>query len=252
MAFLDPVFNPVLQPLLNASPFLGILILSFVVSLLITLSYKFLTNQKEMKRIKDEQKEGQKKLKELKSNPAEMMEIQKDLMKKNMDYMKHSLRATLITMIPLLLIFGWMSSHLTYEPIYPGETYSVSANFLEGVSGQAELKADEGTDIINSPSQPINGAATWNLKSEEGEHFLTVKTGETEQTKKVLITTDLAYENPITSFEHSDIQNIQVNQNKLKPAGKFSLFGWQPGWLGWYIIFSIAFSIGLRKVLKIY
>src|SRR3989344_1965257 len=113
MAFLDPVLNPVLQPLLNASPFLGILILSFIVSLLITLSYKLFTNQQEMKRLKEEQKEYQKKMKELRSNPQEMMQIQKDSMKKNMEYMKHSLKATLFTMLPLLLIFGWMSAHLT-------------------------------------------------------------------------------------------------------------------------------------------
>ena len=252
MAFLDPVLNPVLQPLLNASPFLGIFILSFIVSLLITLSYKLFTNQQEMKRLKEEQKEYQKKMKELRSNPQEMMQIQKDSMKKNMEYMKHSLKATLFTMLPLLLIFGWMSAHLTYEPIYPGETYSINADFVEGVSGQAELKADEGTNIISSPTQLINGAATWSLKSEEGEHFLTVKVGEAQQTKKVLITEELAYESPITYFEHSDIEKIQVNYNKLKPAGKFNLFGWQPGWLGWYLVFSIVFSIALRKVLKIY
>ena len=50
-----------------------------------------------------------------------------------------------------------------------------------------------------------------------------------------------------------DIKKIEIGYNKLKPLGqKFSLFGWQPGWLGIYIILSIISSMALRKVLNIY
>jgi uncharacterized membrane protein (DUF106 family) len=167
--------------------------------------------------------------------------------------MKHSFKPTLITMLPLILIFGWMAAHLNFEPIYPGETYSVTANFIEGITGVAELIPDQGTEITSDPLQDVGGDTTWTLKSTEGEHRLTVKLKDQEQNKKVLITEELAYEQPISTFQHSDIQSIQINYNKLKPAGpNVSLFGWKPGWLGWYIIFSIVFSIGFRKVLKIY
>ncbi len=253
MAFLDPIFNPVLLPLINFNPFWGIVILSFIISLLIVIIYKMVTDQNEMKRLKDEQKEYQKKLKALKSNPEEMMKVQKEAMKKNMDYMKHSFKPTLITFIPIILIFGWMNAHLVYEPIYPGETFSVTAMFEEGFTGEAELEGDEEIELISEVKQEIKeNQATWNLKSSKGEHFLTVKVGSDEQNKKVLITKDLVYEEPITSYQHSDIEQIKINYNKLKPAGNFSLFGWKPGWLGWYIIFSIVFSMGLRKLLKIY
>ena len=253
MAFLDPVFNPVLLPLINMNPFWGIVILSFAISLLIVIIYKLVTNQEEMKKLKDEQKEYQKRLKGLKSNPEEMMKVQKEAMKKNMAYMKHSFKPTLITFIPIILIFGWMNAHLVYEPIYPGETFSVTAMFEESLTGEAELVGDEDIELISEVKQEIKeNQATWNLKSSTGEHFLTVKVGNDEQTKKVLITKELKYEEAISLYQHSDIEKIQVNYNKLKPAGNFSLFGWKPGWLGWYIIFSIVFSMGLRKALKIY
>ena len=252
MAFLDPVLNPVLQPLLNMSPFWGVVILAFVITLIITLAYKYLTNQSEMKRLKEEQKESQKRMKELRNNPEEMMKVQKAAMKKNMEYMKHSFKATLITFIPIILIFGWMNAHLAYEPIFPGERFSITAEFAEGVNGEAELLVDEGTELLNEAKQGISSNILWNLKSTAGEHFLTVKTGSEEQTKKVLITTDLMYEEPISVYEHSDIASIKINYNKLRPLGGMEIFGWQPGWLGLYIIFSIIFSVGLRKVLKIY
>jgi uncharacterized membrane protein (DUF106 family) len=253
MAFLDPVFDPILQPLINLSPFWAIVILAVIVSLLITLVYKVATDQKKMKDMKGKQKDYQKQMKELRSNPEEMMKVQKEAMKLNMEYMKSSFKPTLITMIPILLIFGWMAGHLSFEPIYPGETYSVSADFLEEIKGEAELIADEGTELIDLAKQDIiGGKATWKIKSSEGEHYLTVKVGKDEQSKKVLITKELRTEEAVSIFQHSDIKQITINYNKLRPLGTFEIFGWQPGWLGLYIIFSLIFSMVLRKLLKIY
>lgn len=252
MAFLDPVFNPVLQPLLNLSPFAAVMVLSFLISLIIVLVYKYFTNQVEMKRLKEEQKEFQKKMKELRSNPEELIKIQKEAMKKNMDYMKHSLKAMLITMLPIILIFGWMNVHLAYEPIFPGETYSLTAKFKAGVTGEAELIVDEGTKLLSSARQPVNDTVTWSLKSTAGEHFLTVKLGNEQQSKTVLISEKLEYAEPVSLFRHSDLEQITINYKELKPLGEFSLFGWHPGWLGIYIITSILFSLALRKLFKVY
>ena len=253
MSFLDPVLNPILQPLLNASPSLLIILISLVISLIVTAVYKLMTNQEEMKRLKEQQKEFQKRMKELRSHPEEMMKVQKEAMKSNMDYMKHSLKATLITMLPIILIFSWMTGHLSFEPIYPSETYSVTGTFAKGVTGTAQLIPDEGTELSSDAQQQIgNGEVTWRMKSTEGEHVLTVKTGETEQQKKVLITKDLKYEDQVSMFKDSDVEKITINYNKLKPLGDLSLFGWQPGWLAIYIISSIVFSLVLRKLLKVY
>lgn len=257
MTFLDPIFNPVFQPVLNYSPHYGpliaLIILAFIISLLITIVYKYFTNQEEMKRLKDQQKEFQNKMKELRSNPEEMMKKQKEAMKVNFEYMKHSFKPTLITMIPIIIIFSWMSAHFAYEPIYPGETYSVTALFKEGATGETELIPDEGTELLSDAKREINSVATWDLKSTAGEHILSVKAGKEKQVKNVLITTKMEYAEPFAEFQHSDIQRITIDYNKLKPFGsKFSLFGWYPGWLAVYIIFSIVFSLGLRKLLKIY
>lgn len=253
MSFLDPVLNPVFQPLLNSSPLLLIILVSFVISLIITVVYKLMTDQNEMKRLKEKQKEFQKQMKELRHNPEEMMKVQKEAMKSNMDYMKHSLKSTLITMLPIILIFSWMAGHLSFEPIYPGETYSVTATFAKGVTGDAELSVDENTELSSKAKQEIsNGEVTWRMKSKEGEHTFTVKSGDTEQQKKVFITKELKYEEQVSLFGKSDLEKITINYNKLKPLGSLSLFGWYPGWLAIYFISSIVFSLSMRKVLKVY
>jgi uncharacterized membrane protein (DUF106 family) len=256
MAFenvLDPVFNPILQPLLNKSPFLAILILAVVISVVIVIVYKLMTDQKQMKEMKDQQKESQKKMKELKDNPAEMMKVQKEAMKMNMEYMKKSFKPTLVTMIPILLIFGWMAGHFSYEPIYPGETFSVTADFLEGIKGEAELIPDQGTELISEAKQEISEAkASWKLKSTAGEHAIKVKVGDSIEEKEILITTEVKIAPILKTYEHSDIKSISIDYKTLKPLGDFDIFGWRPGWLGLYIIFSLIFSMSLRKLLKIY
>ncbi len=255
MAFLDPVFNPVLGPLLNWNPFWGIVILSLIITLLVTLVYKYTTNQNEMKRLKEQQKEFQKKMKELKDKPEEMMRIQKEAMSQNFEYMKHSFKSTLITMLPIILIFGWMAAHLSYEPIYPGEQYNITATFKTAT--EAQLIVDGDTEILSPVNQTVqNQQATWNLKSStEGQHLLIVKSGAVEQNKKVLITKTLNAEDAVTSFADSEITKITINYEELHPLGPnftVPLFNWQPGWLGIYIILSILFSIGLRKILNVY
>ena len=146
MAFLD-FLNPILQPIITKSPLLTIFIVSLIISLLIVLVYKYFTNQQEMKQIKDAQKEFQKKMKESKNHPEELMKLQKEAMSKNFEYMKHTLKATLITMLPVLLIIGWMNGHLAFEPIFPQETYSITASFAKGVTGDAELLLGNGTEL---------------------------------------------------------------------------------------------------------
>jgi len=249
--FLNPVFNPLLQ----LGPFWALFILSLIISAVITLVYKLLTDQKRMKELKDEQKELQTKMKSLKDNPQEMIKVQKDAMKKNFEYMKSSFKPTLVTMIPIIIIFGWMTAHLSYEPIYPGETYSITAGFEKGTIGNVTLIPDNTTQLLSPSNQEINTEVNWKLKSSnEGIHILDVKLNNQSFSKKVLITKNLtSYEDPITLIQHSEIKQIKVNYIKLKPLGPtFNLFGWYPGWLAIYIVLSLVFSIGLRKALKIY
>ena len=255
MALLDPILTPLFQPLLNLSPFWGLVILALLISLIVTLVYKYATNQDEMKRLKERQKEYQKRMKSLRSDPSEMMKVQKQAMSANMEYMKHSFKAMIYTFIPIILIFGWMSGHLVYDPIMPGDKYEVHAEFAEGVTGNALLEVKTGDKVIATSEQKINGQTTWRLTGTEGLHTLTVKTPTDEKSREVLVTTEQKYIEPVSEFKKSDITKISVGHDELKPFTEVwdgSFFGWNPGWLGTYILFSILFSIGLRKGFKVY
>ena len=248
MAYFD-FLNFVFAPLFMLPVLWAVIILSFLVSVIIIVITKFTTDQALMKKLKDDIKEHQKQIKELKSEPAKAMEVQKKTMEMNMTYMKHSLKPTLITFIPIILIFGWMSSHFAYESIRPQQDFSVSAIFQKNTNGNAEIIAPDGTTLIDGKVKKIeNDKATWNLKGAEGEHTLEFSyNGETQQ-KNVLITNGESYIEP-SKKTSGTIKSVQIN---YKPKKIVNLFGWKIGWLGTYILSSIIFTTSLRKLLKVY
>jgi uncharacterized membrane protein (DUF106 family) len=104
----DSFFNAIFGFIITESPLLGLIVISFVLTLMITIAYKYLTDQELMKNLKLEIKASQEEMKKLKDQPAKMMEVQKKSMEKNFKYMMHSFKPTLYTLIPLLIIFSWL------------------------------------------------------------------------------------------------------------------------------------------------
>ena len=103
--------NPVMDPLMGIPSPWNLILVSFIITAMITLAYKFLTDQKLMKELKAEMKSMQKEMKEFKDHPEKMMSLQKDVMSKNMKYMMQSMKPTLFTFIPIIVIFGWLRAY---------------------------------------------------------------------------------------------------------------------------------------------
>jgi len=110
----DSFFNTVFSPILKLSPAASLLIISLILTLLVTIIYKYTTDQKFLKEAKEEMKILQKEMKEFKDNPSKIMEKQKVLWEKNMKIMMHTLKSSLYTLIPLLIIFSWLRA--IYQP----------------------------------------------------------------------------------------------------------------------------------------
>ncbi|MBI2107803.1 DUF106 domain-containing protein [Candidatus Woesearchaeota archaeon] len=244
--FFDVIFSPVLK----LSAFWAVVILSIIISLVTTLIYKYTTNQNLMKQLKDEMKELQKEAKELKSRPEEAMKVNKKMMETNMKYMGSSLKSTLITFIPIILIFSWMSANFAYEPITPNQDFTASVIFKEGASGKIKIMPSEQLKVSGESEKEVqDGKVSWILRGEKGEHLLEFDYNGEKHSTNVLID-GKKYSEPVKAVKDSKIKEIRIELKKLivLPIGYKDWLGW----LGTYIIFSIAFSLGLRKALKLY
>ena len=255
--------------LLKIPSFWAILIISFVLTLVTTLVYKFTTDQKKMKKLKEEMKEYQKKIKALsKESPEKMMAMQQQALKGNTEYMKHSFRSTLYTIVPLLLIFGWLGSHLAFESILPDQPFKVSAYFAEGHGPFASIRGEgmSELEIIGNSTQPINETViggwlifktredkvTWTLKGGEGEYKLLITYNGEEYDHRLIISSQRLYATPEKSIQNSKLKKIVIENQKIYPIGTIPVLGWAPSWLWTYILLSLGFSIGIRKLLKVY
>ncbi len=237
---------------LSLSYFWIILLLAIVVSLITTLIYKFATNQDEIKRIKADIKKLREKMKKHKDNQKKLMEINQEMMSKNFAVMKQSLRAMLYSFLPIILILSWMAGNLVYQPIMPGEEFTVEAFFSEDYEGDLDsviLSIMPEMTVHNREN--INNGIAWTLSAgSEGSYNLQFE-GETfRESKAVIVTSIKDYEQPVEEYD-SDLERVVVGNEVVRPFGDTSLFGWRPGWLGAYILLTIPLSILLRKVLGV-
>lgn len=253
---------PVLSPLLEAvGPFWTIVIVSFFVSLLTTLVYKYTTNQVKMRKLKADLKRHQKKAQKLqKEDPKKAMEVQKKMMKLNGQYMKLSFRSTLYTFLPVILFFGWLSVYLSFAPLLPGNGFDVSVNTVPGTSGTVTLDIPEAFTINgNTTKNIVNQSTSWRLSAPSpGSYNITVRHDRSEEEFSIPLTIGQNYGAlaPVIVVDGVALDSITIGYSKLKVFENIPVFGSIPwvntwGWLGAYIFFSLLFSTVMRKALRL-
>ncbi|MFP4567983.1 MAG: EMC3/TMCO1 family protein [Candidatus Woesearchaeota archaeon] len=236
-----------------------IFILSFLATLLTTVIYKFATDQKRLKEIKSSLKDLRKKQKDVKGDSKKLMALQKEMMELNMEMMKQSFKSMLYTFIPLILLFSWMSANIAYEPINPGEEFAVTARISNSyIHDLKNISLDilpEGSASLNeayTPSRESRREIQWLVSSpREGMHTLVISSPTFNETKEVLITESNKYVNPIKDIKGSQLLRVEVGNDVVRPLGDLSIFGLRFNWLWTYILLSIAFSVGLRKLFRV-
>lgn len=257
--------TPILGWILSLHPFLAILLITFATTLFVTLVYKWTTDQKLMRELRDKTKKLQDDMKKHQTNPSKMLKVQKDLMDVNLKYMAQSLRPTIFTLIPLLILFAWLHSALAYDPISPLEPFTTTLVVEDGITGNVTLIAPEGINITSASTVALPGnqiewkdedgktkkgnIARWTLiGNKPGEYLLEYRFMDKPYTKEVLITNKQAYYTPVKLFQSSVVREAHVSNRTLIVLDAGIKFTWF--WM--YIILSIVFSLAMRKVMNIY
>jgi len=107
------ILDPTAGFLLNINPWLGMIIIVFVITLITTLVQKYTTKQEELKKMKEEQKLLQEEMKKYKDHPEKLLEMQK----KQMEFIPKTFDLTMgsivYTFIPIVLFFRWFNDYFT-------------------------------------------------------------------------------------------------------------------------------------------
>lgn len=86
-----------------------VILISLALSFGTTLAYKYLSDQAVMKEIKASLANLKLRMKTDKGDPEKLKEIQKEMMPLNMKFFKLSMKPTLITLLPMLVVFWGLS-----------------------------------------------------------------------------------------------------------------------------------------------
>ena len=271
------VVNSILDFLLGwvllLPPFIGIMVISLIISVITTIAMKTLTDQTLMKDMKNELKELRKTLKNLQDHPKKLAKTNEKFMETNAKYMSHALRPTLFTFIPLILIFGWLNSNMGYYPLAPNEPFKVSLEFEKDEAIDAIVTLTTSPDVVikdESNKTVLTERVDWIIEATEGEHTLFFKL-ENKNTysdfeKQILVSNERKYSSVETNlrkgalfFSNSDngANKIIVHNEKImyfKGIPVIENIPWigDFGWLGAYFIFSIIFSMSLRRLFSVY
>ena len=107
------ILDPTVGFLLNWNMTWGMIIIVFVISVMMTLTQKYATDQETLREMKKEQKSLQGEMKKYKEHPEKMIELQKKQMEFIPKMLKISMRPIIYTAIPLILFFRWFMDFFT-------------------------------------------------------------------------------------------------------------------------------------------
>jgi uncharacterized membrane protein (DUF106 family) len=242
--------------LMSLPYFWMIFILSLVATLVTTLIYKYATDQKRIKEIKAKLKALRDKQKEAKNDTKKLMNLQKEMMSLNMEMMKQSFKSMLYTFIPLILLFTWMSANIAYEPINPGEEFTVTAQIsnsyihdLRDINITIVPQGEATRNEAHTPRRENRREIQWLVTiPNEGMHTIIIESPTFRETKEVLITENKDYVNPTKDIRGSQLLSITVGNNPVRPL---EFIGLRLNWLWTYILLSVILSIGLRKLFRV-
>ena len=258
----------VTQLMRSFPPVLTIFLISLSISFIITIVYKFTTNQKLMKMLQADMKSLRSEIKNTKDT-SQAAQLNKHLMEKTMQQMMQSMKSTLITIVPIFFIFGWMSGNIAFAQVAPNEQFTASIEFEDAVNSEATIQS-ETLEILTNSTQSVEGnRVEWKLQGSEGIHEITYTYGDETYSREVILTDkweysdpylekkrsyfgiiDIGDDNPIK--EESQISRIAVDLPSIHPLGGFRAFGWQPGWLATYFLFTLALTFPVRRLLKVH
>ena len=105
------LLDPTAGFLLNLNVNIGMIIISGILALLITLVQKYTVDQESLKKIKAEQKLLQEEMKKYKDHPEKLLELQKKQLEFLPQTMDLTMKPLVYTAVPMLLFFRWFNDY---------------------------------------------------------------------------------------------------------------------------------------------
>lgn len=263
------IFEVIFFPFRGMSPWVGMIVVSFLTGLLMLLIFRYTSDQKGIRKVKNKIKAHLLELRLFKDDLGTTLRAQGNILRYNLKYLVHSVKPMLVMIVPVVLIIIQLNLWFGYRSLEPGESALMKVTLGEGSHPlEASLAAGPSTGaVLETPPLRMEeeGEIDWRLGGrQEGLHNLTLMIDGGNVTKEVAVggmplarispvrirksfIDELLYPGEAPLPASSRVKKVEI----LYPAGRMSFFGWRVHWLVVYFVLSVIFGFAFKGFFKV-
>jgi hypothetical protein len=266
---LGKLFEFLFFPFKSVGPWPGMILVSFLTAIFMLFVFRFTSNQKGIREVKNKIKAHLLELRLFKDSLSLSLEAQGKILLCNLKYLSYSLKPMLVMIIPLVLILIQLNLWFGHKPLAPGERTILKVKVDESAEVSDidfELEPPPGLEAETPPLRiDAQNEMNWSLKAKEnGSQVLVLKVEGKSVSKRVEVSPKLLVkvsrikvrrdffdellnpgEKPIPS--ELPLERIEV----IYPAKSMSIFGWNIHWIIIYFVLSLIFGFSFRRLFKV-
>lgn len=263
------IFDIIFLPFRSMSPWVAMIIASFMTGLLMLFIFRFTSNQKEIKKVKNKIKAHLLELRLYKDSLSISLKAQGNILRCNLKYISYSAKPMLVMIIPIILILIQLNFWFGYESLAPGQKAIFKVKLKDNYNPleiDLNVESSSGLTIETLPLRmDEENEINWRISAKEkGIHNLNIILKGERITKTVAVAQkplskispikicrnfidELLY--PVEAPIKSDmpIKSLEITY----PTRSMNLFGWHIHWLIVYFALSIIFGFAFKGILKI-
>jgi uncharacterized membrane protein (DUF106 family) len=263
------IFEIIFFPFRNMSPWIGMILISFLTALLMLFVFRFTSNQQGIKNVKNKIKAHLLEFRLFKDSLNISLKAQGKILHYNLKYISYTAKPLLVMIIPLILILIQLNLWFGYHSITPGQKAILKAELEMNQSLlDTEFKIETSSGLVVE-TLPIRiedkGEVNWRLQTKEaGIHELELTVNGQRIVKQVAVA-----QSPLCKISPVKIRrnfmselfnpgeaplpgNIPVKSLEIiYPSKPMNLFGWRIHWIIVYFALSIIFGFAFKGVFRV-
>ncbi len=268
-SILGKIFEIIFFPFRNMSPWIGMILISFLTALLMLFVFRFTSNQQGIKNVKNKIKAHLLEFRLFKDSLNISLKAQSKILRYNLKYIGYSAKPLLVMIIPLILILIQLNLWFGYNSIKPGQKAILKAELEMNQSlldTEFKIETSPGLVVETLPLRiEEKGEVNWRLHIKEaGIHELVLTINGQKIAKKVAVA-----QSPLCKISPIKIRrnfidelfnpgeaplpgNIPVKSVEITyPSQSMNLFGWRIHWIIVYFALSIIFGFAFKGIFRV-
>ena len=268
-SILGKIFEILFIPFRSLSPWVGMIMISFLTALLMLLVFRFTSNQQGIRSVKDKIKAHLLEIRLFKDSLRISLKAQGNILRYNLKYIGYSAKPLLVMVLPLVLILIQLNLWFGYSSLDPGQKAILKAELDADQSlldAQFVIEVPPGLEIESPPLRIVEeNEVNWRLQATEpGVHELALVINGQRLIKKVAVAQKKLSRISPLKIRRNFIEELfnpgeppipgkmPVKAIKIEyPSQYMNFFGWRIHWIIVYFALSVIFGFSFKGIFKV-